>query len=173
MNLKELINLYQGRVDNEYEPGVIRGLLAEVLEDLNNLDEPTKIEIPAFADAVIKIAKSEGFTLFWAMNVNGKSKNFRDWIELSANQETFARAWIEGYEIKKETEKRYVVKLKELRDISSVLRYNKDEDYWEFGSGNEYGPFRTAHTRKELEKAKFGKVFDNPLFEVEEIKRKS
>ena len=43
----------------------------------------------------------------------------------------------------------------------------------EFGSGNEYGPFRTAHTRKELEKTKFGKVFDNPLFEVEEIKTKS
>ena len=105
MNVKELIDLYQERVDNEYGYVKARKILAEVLEDLKSLDKPTKVEVPAFADAVIKIAKSEGFTLFWAMNVNGKSKNFRDWIELSANQETFARAWIEGYEIKKETEK--------------------------------------------------------------------
>ena len=102
MNLKELINLYQGRVDNEYEPGVIRGLLAEVLEDLNNLDEPTKVEIPAFADAVIKIAKSEGFTLFWAMDGKGKTESFCDWIEKPENQEMFARAWSEGYEIEEE-----------------------------------------------------------------------
>lgn len=173
MNLKELINLYQGRVDNEYGYVKARKILAEVLEDLKSLDKPTKVEIPAFADAVNKMAKSEGFTLFWAMDGKGKTESFRDWIEKPENQETFARAWNEGYEIKKETEKRYVVKLKELRDISSVLRYNKDEDYWEFGSGNEYGPFRTAHTRKELEKGGLGAVFNNLLFEVEEIKVKS
>ena len=86
--------------DNEYEPSVVRGLLADVLEDLNNLDGPTKVEIPSFAKAVIKIAKSEGFSLYWAMNVNNKSEEFRNWIELPTNQELFARAWNEGYIVK-------------------------------------------------------------------------
>jgi hypothetical protein len=106
MNLKELINLYQGRVDNKYEPGVIRGLLAEVLEDLNNLDEPTKVEIPLFAEDVIKVGKAANLSLFWAMDGNGKTESFRDWIEKPENQETFARAWNEGYIVK---ESKYVV----------------------------------------------------------------
>lgn len=49
-----------------------------------------------------------------------------------------------------------------------LVAYFEDE-----GSVNEYASFRTKHTRKELEKAEFGEVFDNPLFEVEEIKAKS
>ena len=170
MDLKELIDLYQGRIDNEYGYVKARKILAEVLEDLNNL-EPTKVEIPLFAEDVIKVGKAANLSLFWAMDGNGKTESFREWIEKPENQETFARAWIEGYKVK-EAEKRYVVKLKELRDISSVLRYNKEEDYWEFGSGNEYGPFRTTHTCKELEEGGFGAVFDNLLFKVEEIKTK-
>lgn len=72
MNIKELINLYQGRVENKYEPGVVRGLLAEVLEDLNSLYEPTKVEIPLFAEDVIKVGKAANLSLFWAMDGNGK-----------------------------------------------------------------------------------------------------
>lgn len=143
------------------------------LNDYDNWVGVVKPEIPQCAIDVIEEAKKQGYSLFKAMNINDKSEEFRDWIEKPENQETFARAWIEGYEVKKVTEKRYTVKLKELRDISSALRYHKEEDYWEFGSDNEYGPFRTAHTCKELEKGGFGAVFNNPLFEVEEIKTKS
>lgn len=106
MNLKELINLYQGRVDNEYGNVRVRGVLAEVLEDLNNLDEPTKVEIPLFAEDVIKVGKAANLSLFWAMDGNGKTESFRDWIEKPENQETFARAWNEGYIVK---ESKYVV----------------------------------------------------------------
>jgi hypothetical protein len=106
MNLKELINLYQGRVDNEYGNVRVRGVLAEVLEDLNSLDEPTKVEIPLFAEDVIKVGKAANLSLFWAMDGNGKAESFRDWIEKPENQETFARAWNEGYIVK---ESKYVV----------------------------------------------------------------
>lgn len=165
MNLKELINLYQGRVNNEYEPGVIRGLLAEVLEDLNNLDEPTKVEIPLFADAVIKIAKSEGFTLFWAMNVNGKSKNFRDWIEKPENQETFARAWNEGYEVAEEKEKRYLVKLTATNQYLHVDSFNK-ASFLPLSISS----FGTEVTKTMLDNLGLSEAFSNPLFEVEEVK---
>lgn len=165
MNLKELINLYQGRVDNEYEPGVIRGLLAEVLEDLNNLDEPTKVEIPAFADAVIKIAKSEGFTLFWAMDGKGKTESFCDWIEKPENQETFARAWNEGYEVEEEEEKRYFVKLTATNQYLHVDSFNKAS----FLSLS-ISSFGTEVTKTMLDNLGLSEVFSNPLFEVEEVK---
>lgn len=171
MNIKELINIYQGTVEDKFEAGVVRGIYEGVLEDLKQLDEfakLTKVEIPQCAIDEIEDAKKQGYSLFKAMNINDKSGEFRDWIELPANQELFARAWNEGYE-----ETRYLVKMKNVRNGNDVLRYDKKDNYWDFGSENEYASFRTKHTRKELEKAEFGEVFDNPLFEVEEIKRKA
>lgn len=171
MNIKELINIYQGTVEDKFEAGVVRGIYEGVLEDLKQLDEfakLTKVEIPQCAIDEIEGAKKQGYSLFKAMNINDKSGEFRDWIELPANQELFARAWNEGYE-----ETRYLVKMKNVRDGNDVLRYDKKDNYWDFGSISEYAFFRTKHTRKELEKAEFGEVFDNPLFEVEEIKGKA
>lgn len=167
MNLKELINLYQGRVDNEYEPGVIRGLLAEVLEDLNNLDEPTKVEIPLFAEDVIKVGKAANLSLFWAMDGKGKTESFCDWIEKPENQETFARAWNEGYEVAEE--KRYQVRLKGLDKDLEYLNF-KHGHVWVFSDNIENEEYRTKHTRKELEEGGFGEVFNSPLFEIEEVK---
>ena len=160
MNLKELINLYQGRVEDEYEPALVRGLLAEVLEDLNSLDEPTKVEIPSFAEAVIKIAKSEGFSLYWAMNVNGKSKSFRAWIGIPENQEIFARAWNEGYKVEEEKEKRYLVKIKVTNDYLHVDNFSRPS----FSS-----QFKTEVTKTMLDNLGLSEVFSNPLFEVEEV----
>ena len=127
-----------------------------------------KVEIPQCAIDVIENAKEKGHSLYKAMDVFGKTKAFCDWLDLPANQELFVRAWLEGYE-----EIRYFVKVKNVRNGNDVLRYDESGNYWDFGSVNEYASFRTKHTRKELEKAEFGEVFDNPLFEVEEIKAKS
>ena len=165
MNLKELINLYRGRVDNEYEPGVIRGLLAEVLEDLNNLDEPTKVEIPLFAGDVIQVGKAANLSLFWAMDGNGKSKNFRDWIEKPDNQETFARAWNEGYEVEEDEEKRYLVKLKATNQYLHVDSFNK-ASFLPLSISS----FGTEVTKTMLDNLGLGEAFSNPLFEVEEVK---
>lgn len=58
--------------------------------------------------------------------------------------------------------------------LTELVKELNERGYsWDFGSVNEYASFRTKHTRKELEKADFGEVFDNPLFDVEEIKTKS
>lgn len=167
MNLKELINLYQGRVDNEYGYVKARKILAEVLEDLKSLDKPTKVEIPAFADAVIKIAKSEGFTLFWAMNGNGKTESFRDWIEKPENQETFARAWNEGYKVEGEEgkEKRYLVKLKATNQYLHVDSFNK-ASFLPLSISS----FGTEVTKTMLDDLGLSEAFSNPLFEVEEVK---
>lgn len=60
------------------------------------------VKIPLFAEDVIKVGKAANLSLFWAMDGNGKTKSFCDWIEKPENQETFARAWNEGYEVKEE-----------------------------------------------------------------------
>lgn len=106
MNLKELIEKCESIAEDETNNGLTRGFHKAILDDLKNLDEVAKVEIPQCAIDVIENAKEQGHTLFGAMNVNYKSKEFRDWIEKPENQETFARAWNEGYIVK---ESKYVV----------------------------------------------------------------
>ena len=81
--------------------------------------------------------------------------------------ELFARAWLDGYTIEKE--KRYLVKMKGVSENSNYLNYDSIDDGWYF-TDDENGPaVRTHHTRKQLEEAGFGEVFNSPLFEVEEV----
>ena len=126
-----------------------------------------KVEIPQCAIIVIENEKEQGHTLFGAMNVNYKSKEFRDWIETTEHQELFARAWIEGYKLKEE--KRYQVRLKGLDKDLEYLNF-KHGHVWVFSDNIENEEYRTKHTRKELEEGGFGEVFNSPLFEVEEVK---
>ena len=105
MNLKELIDKCELIAEDETINGLARGFHKAILDDLKNLDEVAKVEIPQCAINVIKNAKEKGYTLFGAMNVNYKSEEFCDWIITAEHQELFARAWIEGYKLKEE--KRY------------------------------------------------------------------
>ena len=174
MNLKEFIKKCESIAEDSHEAGVVKAVYGSVLEDLKQLDEltlttvSTKVEIPQCAIDVIENAREEGHSLSKAMDIMGKTKDFCDWIDLTTNQELFARAWVNGYE-----ETRYLVQIKNVRNGNDVLRYDESGNYWDFGSVNEYAFFRTRHTRKELEEAGFSEVFNNPLFEVEEVKTKS
>jgi hypothetical protein len=72
-----------------------------------------------------------------------------------------------GYEVEKE--KRYLVKVKGVNDFGCYLNKGllSKEYFWE--SKAEIGGCRTKHTRKELEEAGFGWVFDCPGIEIEEV----
>lgn len=72
-----------------------------------------------------------------------------------------------GYTIEKE--KRYLVKIVGMDNINGYLSYNKELEKWFFGIASESRPYRARHTRKELEEAGFGEVFNSPLFEIEEV----
>lgn len=72
-----------------------------------------------------------------------------------------------GYEVKKK--RRYLVKMKGLRENTSYLNYDSIDAEWYFADA-ENGPAVGTHcTRKELESAGFGWVFDCPGMEVEEV----
>jgi phage protein len=82
------------------------------------------------------------------------------------NQETFARAVLDGYTV--EEEKRYRVRVKVVC-FNGCLIFEKINKTWLFSSVYEIDHQRGSHTRKELEDAGFGEVFNSPLFEVEEV----
>ena len=72
-----------------------------------------------------------------------------------------------GYEV--EEEKRYLVKVKGIVNALSFLSYHKNADIWTVTDKNNSDGHRAHHTRKELEEANFGWVFDCPGIEIEEV----
>lgn len=72
-----------------------------------------------------------------------------------------------GYEVEKE--KRFLVKMKGVDSRTNYLYYGEGSKTWLFKTKLIDGLFRKSHTRKQLEEAGFGDVFNSPLFEVEEV----
>ena len=150
----------------------------EVLENLKQLDEPEKVTIPQYVAGWIKYCKFTGVNLYHALEMGdlyfcnyANQKDYsklKEFFEVKANQELFARAWLDGYEVEKE--KRYQVKVKGMNRINGCLAYNKKLGTWYFGISGNSKNHSTNHTRKELEEAEFGWVFDCSGVEVEEVK---
>ena len=135
-----------------------------LLKLIEQLDEPQKVVVPQFVADWIKVAKPI-YSLSGAMVYGSPGVN--KWLESWDNQETFARAWLDGYEVEKE--KRYLVKIKGIDPDFDILKYNLGARNWFTGSRHKYSSFRLHHTRKELEDAGFGWVFDCPGIEIEEV----
>lgn len=72
-----------------------------------------------------------------------------------------------GYEVKEE--KRYLVEMKGIDTNFSFLNRHRNENYWIFSSKDKNTLYQTHHTRKELEQANFGWVFDCEGIEIEEV----
>lgn len=165
MNKQELIKCYENTCCTLIS---ING----VLEDLRQLDEPKKVTVPQFvADWIEKCKAIKKFipSLAFAINSevwseNNLSDECIDWLYNANNQETFARAWLDGYEV--EEEKRYYVRLKHAGISNSLLKRTPKGEWW---FGINFNDESQAHTLKELEEAGFGEVFNSPLFEVKEV----
>ena len=136
------------------------------IDMIEQLDEPQKPAVPKFVADYIEFKKENNFHVYGAMRVieDHYDKRVPDWF-YEKNIETFVRAWLDGYTV--EEEKRYTVKIKgELEE--NLLVYGlgvKKYFFTRFYDSSKKG----KHTRKELEEAGFGEVFDSPLFEVEEV----
>nr|DAN32287.1 MAG TPA: Protein of unknown function (DUF1642) [Caudoviricetes sp.] len=94
--------------------------------------------------------------------LKGLSEGFRD-LE---NRKRLIRAILFGYEVEKE--KRYRISMPKARNYKNHAQILCEKDGKIFWCGEWY-PFRTKFTRKELEDAGFGEVFNSTLFEVEEV----
>ena len=133
--------------------------------------ERAKTIIPQIVADWIEVCKEHlTNSLYLAMTpsflkANNQGIELTIWIK--KNEETFARAWLDGYEVEKE--KRYRVKMKSMDKEFTMLKFDKVRGSWYLGNDTEYSYTKVAHTRKELEDAGFGEVFNSPLFEVEEV----
>lgn len=148
----------------------------DVVELVKQLDEPGKVKVPQLVADWIKkydlreetLGKQSVFDVFDNLendSKNGYYKDVKRWID--DNRDLFARAWLDGYEVEKE--KRYLVKMKGIDTNFNFLNRHKNENYWIFSNKDENTLYQTHHTRKELEEAGFGEVFNSPLLEVEEV----
>lgn len=139
----------------------------EVIKLIEQLDEPEKVTVPPFVAEKIEYFKKTGdWDLFQAMDYSLGKKEIREWLEDKNNQETFARAWLDGYEVEKE--KRYLVKIK--GDIKeNTLVYGEILERYFFAKNFTLGNAIYYHNRKELEEAGFGWVFDCPGIEIKEV----
>ena len=165
INKQELIGKYEYLNHNFFR----RVDTSEVLRDLKQLDEPQKVTIPQFVADYIEWTKEEDYHLLGAMIEirSHKNKETYEWFwDYDDNMELFARAWIFGYEVEKEP--KYIVKLKGV-GFMSFLNHDSQSDSWSINSGDNGKFFKTHHTRKELEDANFGWVFDCPGIEIEEV----
>lgn len=138
-----------------YEQGKLQGTV-----------EREKVVIPQFVAEHIKHAKEIGRDLQDAMNSSSIHKEVDEWLYTDNNMELFARAWLDGYEIEKEP--KYIVKIKSTKCSTISLVFSESTDVWLF-SATIYQGLRFKHTRKELEEAGFGWVFDCEGIEIEEV----
>lgn len=149
----------------------------KIILKLKRIENDKKVKIPKFVADWIKYCKNTFLSLTRALMVNEVDfynyANQEDhsrlmiFLESEINQRIFARAWLEGYEIKEE--KRYLVKMKGVAGYGRYLNKALSSEEYFFASENEVGGYRTKHTKKELERTGFGWVFNCPGIEVKEV----
>lgn len=129
------------------------------LELIKLLDEPQKVTIPQFVADYIDFKKTYDFHVYGAMRVieDHYDKRVQEWF-YEGNIETFVHAWLDGYEVDKES--KYTVKFK------ATKQYLSNDEI-----GIHFDPsFRSNFRKSDLEKLGLAEVFNSPLFEVEEVK---
>lgn len=175
MNKQELIKHFE---EIEYVSVSQMGKKA-FIDLIEQLDEPQKVMIPQFVADWIKYCKNTFLSSALVRSLIVDEVDFynyanqedfsklKEFLATGNNQELFARAWLDGYEVEKE--KRYLVKMKGLETDEAYLKFQLDDKYWYMGIVGDYKHAKTKHTRKELEEAGLGWVFDCPGIEIEEV----
>ena len=168
MNVKELIEKYEylnhdcfRRVDT-----------SKVLKDLKQLDEQQKPVVPQFvADWYEERKNNIDFEIWHYLHTfySQKEDEFKKWMnKLGLKQiQTLVNMHQFGYEVEKE--KRYTIRFKNIRKETRYLKYDRVVENWYFGVEQCSKETKISHTRKELEQAGFGWVFDCEGIEVKEV----
>ena len=166
MNRQELIEKYK-RLEGVWSAPGAETARQIFLQDLDQLDEPEKAKVPQFVADYIEFKKENNFHVYGAMRVieDHHDKRVPEWF-YEKNIETFARAWLDGYEV--EEENWYRISMPKARNHKNHAQILCEKDGSIFWCGEWY-PFRTKFTRKQLEEANFGWVFDCEGIEIEEV----
>ena len=153
-----------------------------VLGLVRKLDEPEKVKVSEeeakFLETfdfncesdVIKAlyhVSRTGWGYYLEDNDGIELKDLSEGFRKLENRKRLIKAILDGYEVEKE--KQYIIKLKGVPDGAQFLKYAKVTQEWYFGMKGLYSDKEIIHTRKQLEEANFGWVFDCPGIEIEEV----
>lgn len=183
MNVQRLIEKYK-KLEGVWNAEGAELARQIFLQDLKQLDEPQPVKVPQVVADWISFVKTNGLkfkntygfyeeiapsddvyrVMYYIFKESIADKKIRKWVV--DNIDTFARAWLDGYEV--EEEKRYLVRFKGLDKDLEYLNF-KHGHVWVFSDNIENEEYRTAHTRKQLEDANFGWVFSCEGIEIEEV----
>lgn len=148
-----------------YEQGKLEGMV-----------EREKVKVPQFVADWISFVKTNGLkfkntygfyeeiapsddvyrVMYYIFKESIADKEIRKWV--ADNIDTFARAWLDGYEVEKE--KRYLVKIKATKHY--IAKDGIGKIFFSLA-------FKGYFTKKELEDAGFGWIFSCEGIEVEEV----
>lgn len=149
----------QGKVESEW--------VGQQLKDADKIrQELNKPVVKQFVADWIEVCKEHlTSSLYLAMTpsflkANNQGIELTIWIK--KNEETFARAWLDGYEVEKE--KQYEVLLCNGQSLKTVYRQGGDRLDFE----KVYGDLE-RFTRKQLEDAGLGWAFDCQGIEIREV----
>lgn len=182
MNKQELIEYCESLKGdlNKFINGIdVDGIIAKI----EQLDEPQKVKVSEeeakFLETFDFNCESDVTTALYHVSRTGWGYYLRDnnGIELKdlsegfmelENRKRLIKAILDGYIVEKE--KRYYVRFKNMESNDfNYLNFIKFQHAWVLSSIKLDKKFRTEHTRKQLEKAGFGWVFDCEGIEIEEV----
>ena len=180
MNTRELIEkINKIAIDTPFQNSKIVDHL-EVIKLIEQLDEPEKVVVSEEEAKFLKtfnfrresdVTKAlyyvsrTGFCYYLTDGFDTELKGLSEGFRKLENRKRLIRAILFGYEVEKE--KRYLVKIKgEIEE--NCLVYGLGIKRYFFTRVYDSSK-RNEHTRKQLEEAGFGEVFNSPLFEVEEV----
>ena len=181
MNKQELIKKYK-RLEGVWDAPGAETARQIFLQDLEQLDEPEKVKVSEEEAKFLKTfdfnCESDVTTALYHVSRTGWGYYLtdNDGIELKdltegfrdiENRKRLIKAILDGYTIKKDT--RYRVEMKGISSLFRHLKYNLLTEKWYMGNDAEDKNVKNTHTRKEIEDAGFGEVFNSPLFEVVEV----
>nr|DAE02933.1 MAG TPA: Protein of unknown function (DUF1642) [Siphoviridae sp. ctM4S20] len=142
-----------------------------------DINKPQKAQVPQFVADWYEANKDDFETkLFRAIDLipsdyeEGDLSEFEEWLvdEHTAPFQTLVNMHQFGYEVEKE--KRYYVRFKNMESNDfNYLNFIKFQHAWVLSSIKLDKKFRTEHTKKQLEEAGFGWVFDCEGIEIEEV----
>ena len=170
MNKQELIEKYK-RLEGVWNAPGAETARQIFLLDLYQLDEPEKVKVPQFvADWYEEHKDNLEFNIFdyvYQFDQNA-GFDFKDWFDGFNTKpiQTLVNMHQFGYEVEKEP--KYTVKVKAINCTTKYLVFGEISGSWFFAEGR-YGNVLTKFTRKELEEAGFGWVFDCPGVQIEEV----
>ena len=143
-----------------------------ILKSIEQLDEPQKPVVKQFvADWYEKHKDNLEYNIwdYVFMFEKQEETSFKKWFNDSKTKpfQTLVNMHQFGYEV--EEEKRYYVRLKGVDENYNYFNCIKHLDAWCLTEIKKDKKFRMTHTRKQLEDADFGWVFDCPGIEIEEV----